>query len=321
MNLQEARQILGVSEDVSPEDAKKKYKTLARTLHPDINKEPGAEERFKKINEAYQCIQTGKGTDREDQFEDFQVNPFQNIGMHFGFGNHFGRRQQVQHEHISLNTIVSFQESILGCKRDLKFSRKGKCPECDGNGKFPIHNGCDKCNGIGTITQRQNNMIFTQTCNKCGGRRQIKNCTKCNSTGSLDTEISVQVSIPGGVQNNNILRLSGMGNFAGSNDLVGDQYTDAHLHIQVTPEQGLSLVNTDVVSTIEVSLLEALVGCKKTINTVLGNKEITVNPKSRNLEEIVLPNLGVNKQGSHRVILDVKYPDNIDNLVKILCAN
>ena len=97
-----------------------------------------------------------------------------------------------------------------------------------------------------------------------------------------------------------------------------EQRTDVHLTISVVPHSKLKLVGNDVVLSFPISLLEALSGCVKNVETISGFKEITIKPKSRNNEEIIIPNLGVNKQGSQRVILDVSYPDNIDELIEYL---
>ena len=312
MNLQEAYSILELSQDASKDEAKKKYRELTKKYHPDVNKEPGSEEKFKKINEAYGCVQSGKGTDKEMPS---MRNPF---GGGFGF-NPFGRQpyHSVQPRHVNINTNISFKESILGCKRDISFYRLTKCSECNGTGEQYINNGCDKCHGMGTITRKQGNMIFTQTCDKCGGNIQTKECIKCNASGSVGADVSVQVQIPGGIISGNILRLSGMGNYVG-NMMGMDQYTDAHLTINVEPNKNLTLQGRDVVTSISISLLDALKGCTKQVETIHGLKDISIFPKSKNKDEVIMPNLGVDGTGSQKVILDVNYPDDIEELIKTL---
>ena len=311
MKLEEAYKILNIPQSSTPEEAKKKYRELAKQYHPDINKAPNADEEFKKINEAFQCVQSGKGSDPEDRIPNpFHGNPFE------GFVNPFSSRQRYYPQNIQINTTISFKESVIGCKKDISFQRKTKCKDCNGQGKQKLNNGCDKCKGQGTFTQQQGNMIFTQTCNKCMGRINIKNCDSCSSNGFLNSDVSVQVNIPGGVINNNILRLGNMGNFIGSNMFGQDEYTDTHLLINVTPSNTLSLIDNDVVSSLQISLLDAVQGCEKSIETIDGPKNITIPQNSKNKEEIVVPNMGVNYQGSQRVILNVSYPDNLLNLLQ-----
>jgi molecular chaperone DnaJ len=164
---------------------------------------------------------------------------------------------------------------------------------------------------------QRGNMIFTQTCSKCFGQSQTENCSKCQSTGILEVETSVSVNIPGGISNKTVLRMGGMGNFAGS--IMGmDQYTDAHLHINVTPDDQLSLQGADVVFNLEISLLEALRGSKRVVKTILGESQIEIKPMSRNKDEVIILQMGVNRMGNQRVILDVKYPKDVNNLIGVL---
>lgn len=313
MNFKEACSILEIPLGTSPEELKKKYRELTKKYHPDINKEAGAEDKFKKINEAYQVVSTGKSTDRENVIHrQSGFNPFNPF-------DHFNRQQSHQRivSHIELHTTISFKDSVLGCQHELKFNRQTKCGDCDGQGEKILHNGCLKCNGMGTITGQRGNIIFQQTCDQCRGNHQTEPCTKCSMTGILDVESSVSVNIPGGIANNSILRLGGMGNYAG-NMLGMDQYTDAHLHLHVTPDTDLSLQGTDVVSNLEISLLEALRGTTKNVKTILGESTIDIKPMSRNKDEVIISRMGVGRVGNQRVILDVKYPDDVNKLIGVL---
>lgn len=317
MKLSEAYNILGVAQDTPSEDVKKQYRKLAKEFHPDINKDPGAEDKFKKINEAYKIVSTGQGTDYEDVAHSRQpgfsgftgFNPFDPF-------NRQGAKQRLV-TNVELNTTISFKESVFGCNQELKFNRQGKCQDCDGQGIKTINNGCQQCGGKGIIMMQRGNMIITSPCNKCHGQSQTENCTKCQSTGVLDTQVSVSVNIPGGILNNTTLRMQGMGNYAGS--MMGmDQYTEAHLYVHVTPEPGFSLQGADVVSNLEISLLDALRGGVKTVKTVLGESQINIKPLSRNKDEVIISQMGVNRMGNQRVILDVKYPKDVNSLIGVL---
>lgn len=298
MNLTEAHSILEIPAGSEPDAVKKKYRELTKKWHPDINKDPDAESKFKKINEAYQIIQSGK--DSEPQ----QFNPFANA-------------RAVQIQHISLTTTISFKDSVFGCKKELKFTRTSKCSACSGNGEIPVNNGCTECGGRGQSVVKNGNSIFIQTCQKCHGRSESKTCSQCNGAGSVQAEVKVNVNIPGGVQNDNVLRLQGMGNYYG-NFMMFEQSSDVHLHVTVTPEPGLSIHGNDVVSVLKMPLIEAIEGCTKEIKTVNGNSTIQIVPLSRHHDEINIPKLGVNKIGNHKVILDVQYPKDINKLVETL---
>lgn len=308
MNLQEARNIIGITDDSSSDEIKKKYRELTKKFHPDVNKESGAEDRFKKINEAYQIVSSGKDTEPHiPQWNTRNASPF-----HSPFQN-----ISIDAQNITLNTTISFKESIIGSKIDLKYHRKVKCSSCNGHGSIKQNNGCDRCGGNGVITGRQSHGFFMRTCDKCFGRTSVLDCNECKSSGTVEVETSVTVSIPGGIPNEGILRLGGMGNFAGSFANM-DQYTDTFLKVNVTPMSGLSLDGINVISNLDISLLEALEGCSKEVNTIDGNKTIIINPKTYNKDIVNIPNMGVNRNGSQHVIINVKYPNNIESLINNL---
>lgn len=303
MNLKEAYATLELSPGASPEEVKKKYRELTKKYHPDVNKEPGAEDKFKKINEAHEIVKTGKGNDPQDRM------PRQG-GFH--------RQQFIQLENVEVSTTISFKESVLGCKKEMNYDRQTKCSNCGGQGEIKLNNGCKKCGGRGQITSRQGNMIVMTTCDECYGRSNITGCNICSGNGTVHARASVHVSIPPGVTNGTTLRLQGMGNFAGSFMGIADQYTDAFLHVTVTPDPGLSIEGQHVISTVTISLLEALQGCKQTVKTIHGPKEIQIKPQSRNRDEVIIPHHGVNNKGDQKVILDVEYPKNTDKLIDAL---
>jgi molecular chaperone DnaJ len=318
MKLQEAYKELNVTENSSEEEVKKAFKKLAGKYHPDINKEKDAEAKFKKINEAYQIITGGTAADKENPF--WSTNqPFNPFGGS-PFGNPFSNGVSFNNAPISLTTTVSFLESVFGCEKDIKFNRNSKCAACNGAGDIPANNGCPQCNGKGGEVQRQGNMVFIKTCSKCGGRTKKNPCTTCNSKGVIETETSIRANIPGGVVNDNVLNFRGMGHFAGSFGPI-EQRGDVHLHVKVTPEPGLSLEGSNVISNLELSLIEALQGCSKVVNTVEGVQDIIIPPKSKNKQEVVIPNVGVNKLGNQRVILNVNYPEDVSKIIEILEGN
>jgi molecular chaperone DnaJ len=316
MNKSEAYKILELSEDASDEDAKKAFRKLAAQLHPDRNKEPDAEEKFKLVNKAYQYIQSGDAKN-EDMYPSHNYhNPFQSV---------MPQRRNTILDQIHLNTVILFKDSVLGSKVDIKYDRKIKCDNCEGRGFFMIHNGCTFCKGTGQITQTQGNMQFTRTCEHCHGSRKTEKCTKCSNTGLLDSQSSVQVSVPGGILNGNTLRLQGMGHFMGANNFMGfiqgDQYSDVFLTVNVVQDPDLKIVDNDVVYNLNISLLEALTGANKNVRTILDNKDIVINPKSKNKDEVIINSLGVNRKGNQRVIINIDYPENIDELVNLLSGN
>lgn len=301
MKRTEAYSTLEIPETASADEAKKAFRQLSKKFHPD-NKDTGSEDKFKKINEAYQSISNNK---------------FDDIPQRHPQGG-FHRQQVVQLENIETHITISFKESVLGCKKEIKYSRQTKCQSCGGSGEVKHNNGCKKCGGRGQIVNRQGAMVMVTTCDECYGRTNVSNCTSCSGNGTLHADASVHVTVPAGVVDGNVLRLQGMGHFAGSFMGFADQHTDAFLHIAVTPEPGLSIEGQSVISQLTIPLLDALRGCKCKVNTIHGEKEIQIKPQSRNRDEVIIPHCGVGGTGNQRVILDVEYPKNTDKLIGVL---
>lgn len=311
MNLQEAYSELEANNSFSEEQLKKQFKTLSKKYHPDINKEPGSEEKFKKINEAYQTITNPKESPYASQYSGvsgFHGSPFED------FFSNVRMRKTPPPKNISLSQHISFKESVFGTSKEIEFERLTMCNNCNGEGSYKINNGCTNCSGKGVIIQSHGNVIYSQTCSQCHGLSKSEPCKECNETGAVNTNTKVSVKIPGGIKNNNILQLQGIGNYT-VNPLGMEGYTNVLLTITVD-ESSLSIVDNDVVSSISIPLINAVKGFTTSVETVSGQHEITIPKLSKNKDEVIIPNLGVNKTGNHRVILNVEYPDNIQSILE-----
>lgn len=322
MKKDKAYSILGLSSSASEDEVKKRYRDLSKKYHPDVYKEADADVKFKEINEAYTRIKNN----------DFEQEMPQGFGDFSGFGGfaginledlvNFGFRDSSVPRNrniapIEIPIIISFKESVFGCKKDISFSRKIKCNSCNGNGSKNLNNGCKTCNGMGRTFNKRGNMLITSTCNSCYGKVNKESCKTCSSSGCLESNTSLSINIPPGIENNNTLRLVGMGNFIVSNNF-GDKYSDVYAHVQVVQDPNFKLEDGDVISSISLSLLEALEGTKKNIITLDGDKEVEIKPLSKNKDELVIPNLGVAREGNQRVILNIEYPSDIKKLTECL---
>lgn len=289
MNLKECWDILELKPNASDEELKKQYKKLTVKYHPDVNKQPDAEDKFKRISAAYEKL---KHRNSNSNLYIQEIEPPTNI---------------------ETSVSVSFKDSVLGCKRDLEFNRKVKCQKCNGEGAVPIHNGCTKCDGSGRKTVRQGFMVMVSPCDSCNGATGIETCSECYGSRMLDSKTKINVTIPAGVQHENMLRLNGMGNYAGT--FIMDQYTDVFVKINVDKDPDLFLDNQDVCLNLSLDLIDALKGCKKEVRTIFGNKEILIPAMSKNKEEVIIEKCGVNRVGKQRVILDINYPANLLELI------
>ncbi len=319
MDQSKAYSVLGVNSNASEDEIKKAYKKLAAQHHPDKG---GDENKFKELNEAYQFLTTGRlfgPTERNNMQNNVHFNGF-NIedlirDMHTSNYNPFNKRQTyAQDKHI--NIAINFRESILGCQKSISYTRKSKCDDCQGQGQRQVKTGCTACNDTGFITQIRGNMMMRSNCNVCV--KKFEYCKSCNQQGFIEKDINVQVNIPPGVsENKNILRLNGIGDFAGS-VFGGDQYMDVILKVDVDNNTQLKIDNNDVLCTKNISLLNAIEGLQLEVETIDGNREINIPPLTKNKDEIIIPNLGVNRVGNQRVQILVDYPSTVKHLVKAL---
>ncbi|SRR5260221_4781441 len=323
MNIDEAYKILGVDKSISDADLKTKYRELAFKYHPD--RYTGEEaNKLSQINEANTLIKDHRENPQKYQQPDFfGGQDFINIQDLFGqnpFG--FGGGQTVRN--ISpphLNVSVSFKEAILGENKEISYKRNIKCEPCNGEGFEKITNNCDKCNGFGTVVINSGRAIFSQQCGKCFGRNVKKiSCNKCNGNCTITSDINGTVHIPAGTIDGSTLAVRGKGHFMGGG-MFGETYTDLFIHVKVNKKIGLELIGNDVVSNINISLLEALKGTTKEVETIFGSKNIVIPSSSKNRDEISIPNCGVKtRNGTQRVIININYPLNSDKLIEFLSS-
>ncbi len=352
MNIREAIKIMEISsEKISKEELKSKYKELAKKYHPDVYKEDP--NKFKTINEAYQFIQafkdgkiqqnpfSGAGPFRKSGYgglQDFDISDLWDIinqqqsstySTHtsvnteyqydfWGVNNSKERSTRINHPEPKINISLSFKESVIGCEKEICYERYIACNDCNGKTLKNIPNDCKECNGFGVISKTNGILTHQESCKSCFGKgvRQEK-CKSCTD-GCNKTNFQAKVRIPPGVLDGNILRLQGVGNF--NNNIFGAfGYNNANIIISVEKHPKFKIENNDVVETMHISLLDAIKGKSIDVETVYSNLNINISPLTKNNDEIVIANCGVNNTGgSHRIKLKVDYPDDISSLVEFL---
>lgn len=313
MNIQEAYKILESPTSISEEDLKKKYKNLARKYHPDVYKDDP--NKFKQINEAYQFIKDYKKEQQHSQ-QGFPTD-FEEIFSNFGFGRQNRGPTPRSVDNILLNEEITFEESVLGTEKEIEIEREIKCENCNGEGFYRKKNGCTHCDGYGKSTITRGNMTFTTMCRECHGQSTKEECAKCNKKCYIKNKTKLKVKIPPGIQDKNIIQLQGAGHFSHSS-IFGDAYSNVLINISVKNNTELKLDGNDVIFNLNISLLEALEGCSKEVQSIKGSRTVEIPSGSRNKEEIIIPNLGVNLVGNERVILHVNYPENKEKLISVL---
>ena len=341
-------EVLGLSKDASSDDIKKSYRKLAKKYHPDINKEAGAEEKFKEINEAYEVLSDpqkkqiydqyghaglenggmggfegfsgfggGGFTDINDIFETFMggMGGFSN----FGFGGNRSSRSNspIKGENRYMQMSIEFLEAVKGIKKTITISVDKKCDKCDGTGaksKNDIET-CKTCNGTGKVT-RQTRTAFgvMQTvadCPDCNGTgKHIKNkCPNCNGTGYINKKENVEVNIPAGISSGQQVRLSGYGERGYNGGPNGDLY----IEIIVKPHRYFVREGNDIYITVPISAIDATLGCKVDVPTCNGDVSLTIPPGSQPGQKLRIKGYGVkslrsNQVGDQYVELKVEIP-------------
>lgn len=254
--------ILGVGKDASAEDIKKAYRNMAKKYHPDLNKDnPEAAEKFKEVNEAYECLSDPTKKSNYDNFGDPNgagfggfgggqgggFGGFGGFGMDdifnmFGFGGGNARQSQgIQGEDIQMQMDLSFEEAVFGCNKEVKVNKVDICSKCSGTG---AKNGtefttCNECNGTGVARYTENTlfgrMVKQGPCRKCNGTGKIvkESCSECSGSGRKRTSSTITVAVPAGIDDGQVLTMRGRGN-AGSR---GGANGDLHIIVKVMPHK------------------------------------------------------------------------------------
>lgn len=272
-------EILGVPKTANQDEIKSAYRKLGKKYHPDICKEPDAEEKFKDINEAYQILSDEKKRRAYD-------NPQPDYGGFAGFDddfiNPFGSRMRSNSvsPNIQLNVRVGFNKIINGGKIKFRYPYKKICPNIDKHDNESQI--CPVCNGTGMKTvQVSPGQFFGTICDKCGGRRVIhKNpCSICNNSGYVDDYDTIEETLePGHFMQFN-KRYSEKGNFDNSSKSRGYAIVNFIFETDCGPfsirdDSGTVLITSPV------SIYSLLYGNPITVKTLTGERTIKIDAKT-----------------------------------------
>lgn len=293
--------VLGVPRNATHEEIKKAYRSLAHKYHPDKG---GDEARFKEVNEAYQVLSDDRKRNQYDQFDQvfeggsgrqggfewpggFRMD-FGGEGAEFdftdvfedflgGFGMPGGGRQRTRSrkgKDIRVDAEIPFEESIFGGKKEIEIAKLGHCTRCGGSGGEPGAKlkSCQTCQGKGNVQKTQKTFLgsFTQvsTCPEClgVGKRPDILCAECRGRGAVDAMERLQVFIPRGVRDGEVLKITGKGEVSLSGGAPGDLY----IRIRVAPHETFQRQGDDIVMHLPISISEAILGGTKEIKTLDG---------------------------------------------------
>lgn len=339
--------ILGVKKDASDAEIKRAYRKLAAKYHPDVNHEPGAEQKFKDINEAYETLSDAQKRSQYDQFG--SAGPQggfggQGFGQGFGgaqgfgdfsdlFGDLFGGgrrrdpRAPQQGRDLQYTMALEFMDAIKGKATTIKYNRDAQCDVCHGTGakpgKSPVT--CHQCGGQGYILhQRQTMMGMMQSqevCPTCHGTGQEvqpgDQCTKCHGAGHVSERHELKVKVPAGVDDGQQMRLQGQGE-VGQN---GGPYGDLYIVFRVTPSRDFRRDGTTIYVDQDISFTQAALGDKIKVKTVHGDVDLRIPAGTESETNFRLRGKGVpfvngKGVGDEHVTVHVKTPQNLNKRQK-----
>lgn len=318
---EEACRLLGVQAGASKEEVTKAFRKRAAELHPDVNKEPDAEERFKKVNEAHQFLKNNGTSPPPPRTHQWSAGPFwapTDFGGSFhrvddftvSFGRKVGTRVHVNTSipKVKASVSISFDESITGCTKEVTITKGGYCKVCNGNKtvRSETDEPCEYCNGKGTRSYAKDAKEMKCTfCDGSGNMRRMVQCNACLGSGIMDEKERLTVSIPPGILSGQRVRIRNKGE-------------DALIDVSVISDPEMMRSGNDVISIIKLSLLEALKGGKKQVRTVKGMKSLKIKSGVKNKETIRVNGYGVPPIGSHNFIVDISYPEDTSRLIEFL---
>lgn len=334
-------EVLGVAKGASEDEIKKAYRQLAKKYHPDLN--PGdkdAEAKFKEVNEAYEVLSDKDKRARYDQFGHAGVDP--NFGGGAGggspfqggfdftdifdsfFGGGFGggaRRANPnaprRGSDVQANIAISFEEAAKGCTRIVEVPRVEKCSECGGSGAkkgtSPVQ--CPECHGRGHIQTQQRTpfgvISTSKACPRCGGKGTIiqEPCAKCHGTGRIRNTRKIEVKIPAGIDDRQIVNVRGNGN----EGINGGPAGDLRIAVNVRPHPIFERDGYNVWCDVEITFGQAALGAEVMVPTLDGKVKYSVHPGTQpgdvfKLRGKGIPNINGRGRGDQLVRVIVTVP-------------
>jgi molecular chaperone DnaJ len=326
--------ILGVDKKADKEEIKKAFRTLAHKYHPD--KKTGDAEKFKEINEAYSVLSDDGKRAQYDQFgsagpnqgfgggQGFNGFDFSQFtqgfnggqGFEFDFGDIFGDvfgggrgRQGKRGRDISVDIELSFEESVFGVERTMLLNKVSKCDACGGSGaeKGSELVTCATCNGKGSLREVKRSIFgqfeSTTTCETCHGTGKVpkEKCHSCHGQGVYKKETEIKVKIPAGIDNGEMIRLSGAGEA-----ISGGQAGDLYIKIYVKKHPVFKKEGANLTMDLSVKLTDALLGGEEMIHTLDGDLKLKIPEGVAHGEVLRVKGKGVPTDKSHRGDLLIK---------------
>lgn len=326
-------EVLGVSKNASADEIKKSYRKLALQYHPDRNKSPDAEEKFKGISEAYAVLSnqekrqiydtygheglSGRYTSPEDIFRGSEANfeeIFKDMGfggfgfrdifdVFFGRGDPFGFGRSRRGQDVVYETEITLEDVLHGVEREIELYKTAKCDECKGSRCTPgtKPRTCSMCNGKGQVRHVMNQSRFStfvtvEPCRTCNGEGVIidKPCRTCDGTGHARKPQKFRFKIPAGVEDGNMLKIEG-----GGEPSNGGANGDLYIRIRIKPHEIFERSNSDILYELKLPFSKLALGDEVKVPTLDGNTSLKIPQGTQPNTILRIKGKGLSKYNGH----------------------
>jgi molecular chaperone DnaJ len=342
-------EVLGVPKNATKDEIKDAYRKLALQYHPDRNKAPDAEERFKEISEAYAVLSDDdkrrqydnygkesihqtyssedlfRGANFGDVFRDMGFGGFDDVFAQFLGGG--PRESRSRGEDLTYHLQMNLEDVISESTKEIEIPRTEVCETCKGTGAKPgtTQRTCSVCGGSGQVQRIQSTgfarLVRITTCDKCGGRGYTidQPCMECRGRGTLEKSRKIKVNIPPGLDDGHTLRMRGEGN-AGQN---GSPPGDLYVVVNIRPHPLFKRQDADILFGAKVGAVDAILGTELRIPTLYGDVKLSVPAGTQpgsvfKVKGRGLPKVGAWGKGDEYVKVDVDVPRNLTGSQKEL---
>lgn len=327
-------EVLGVPKGANADDIKKAFRKLAREYHPDVNKAPQAEAKFKEVNEAYEVLSDDQKRAAYDRYghaatqggfggaEGFggfgDINDiFSEFFGGFARANAQARRGPRRGADLRYDLKVDFLEAVFGAEKEIEVVRNDTCTRCNGSGSEPgtSPTRCRTCNGTGEVRRVQQSILGSfvnvATCPTCNGSGEVITtpCKQCGGRKQVRVSRTLSVNVPPGVDTGTQIRLNGEGEPGVNGGPPGNLY----VVVNVTPHPFFRRKDEDVVIELSVNVAQAALGDEIEVPTVDGKEKLNIPAGTQSgsvfrIKGKGVPHLRRNTRGDQLVLVTVQVP-------------